>query len=340
MAKRRKSNKSKKTELNFDWTFWRFVLATIFVFVGLTQKHRLDNWSKQLPEIDQTFQLPSEEEIFGRSNGPSQRDLEPKTNRRQTKRNNRNSNEINVLTWNLNHLGQSKDEFEIDFIAEIMRDFDLVAIQEVVTSFYGSRAASKLEDQLDRKGNDWEHTVSHSTSGYNTERYAIFWNKSKLKLIGGGKLETRLEDQIDREPMLAKFKDKKGRTLLIANYHARTIDNNPELEIQYFDELHQWYENENMLICGDFNLPDAHLVFGELRQEGIHPVVKGLKTSLKQKEINGNYVSNPYDNIYYEKKVWRKKGAGVVDFVKQFENLKQARKISDHLPVWTSLEWR
>ncbi len=36
--------------------------------------------------------------------------------------------EVSILSWNIKHLGKSKDDNEISFIAEVMRDYDNVAI--------------------------------------------------------------------------------------------------------------------------------------------------------------------------------------------------------------------
>ena len=331
-----KKRKSKKKESNINWAFWRFAIAGIIVFLLIAQQYRRNNW-----DFGSQNKQHSIEEVNPQTNRkPTERRVKKPRSKKQKPPPLRNNSSFKVMTWNLNHLGKSKNELEIHFIADVMKDFDIVALQEVVTSPYGAKAAARLEVQLDRLGTDWDFILSDPTTGHNTERYAFFWKTSKFRLKGKGYLEQRLSDSFDREPMLATFEDKYGHRVLVANYHARTIQYHPEVEIGLLDELHQWYEEENLVICGDFNLPDTHMVFEELRIEGLYPVVQGTKTSLKRKVKDGIYVSNPYDNIFYEKSAWKKIDAGVVDFVAAFMTLEEARKISDHLPVWTKLEWQ
>jgi len=39
---------------------------------------------------------------------------------------------VSIVSWNIQDLGRTKDDAEIQFIAEVIRDFDIIAIQEVV----------------------------------------------------------------------------------------------------------------------------------------------------------------------------------------------------------------
>src|SRR3954469_8731514 len=71
---------------------------------------------------------------------------------------------INICTWNLKDLGKSKSNEEIMFIANTVKDFDVVAIQEVVAGYGGPQAVARLVDCLNRKGSKWDYTISDPTS--------------------------------------------------------------------------------------------------------------------------------------------------------------------------------
>jgi deoxyribonuclease-1-like protein len=91
---------------------------------------------------------------------------------------------ISVCSWNLENFGKSKSDTTIEFIANTIKDYDVVAIQEVVAGYGGSQAVAKLCDVLNRKGAKWDYTVSDPTSSnnsYKVERYAFIWKTSKLK---------------------------------------------------------------------------------------------------------------------------------------------------------------
>jgi hypothetical protein len=58
------------------------------------------------------------------------------------------------------------------------------------------------------------------------------------------------------------------------------------------------------------------------------------KTSLKQKYKNNNYLASEYDNMYYKTSKIKSINKGVLSFYKDFNTLKEARKVSDHIPIW------
>ena len=55
---------------------------------------------------------------------------------------------------------------------------------------------------------------------------------------------------------------------------------------------------------------------------------------------DGQHLANEYDNIFYETAPLRVGTTGVVDFTSEFRTLKQAREISDHLPVFMEVGWK
>lgn len=85
--------------------------------------------------------------------------------------------QVKLVSWNLENLGSSKSESEITFIVSTLKDYDIVAIQEVVAGDGGAQAVAKLADELNRTRAKWDYVVSNPTSGssYKTERYAYFW---------------------------------------------------------------------------------------------------------------------------------------------------------------------
>lgn len=58
---------------------------------------------------------------------------------------------ITVCTWNLKDFGKSKTDDEISYIAGTLKDFDIVAIQEVVAGDGGAQTVAQLQDVLNRK---------------------------------------------------------------------------------------------------------------------------------------------------------------------------------------------
>lgn len=243
--------------------------------------------------------------------------------------------QLKVASWNIENLGKSKSANEILFIVNTLKDFDIVAIQEVVAGPGGAQAITQLIDNLNRKGKQWDYVVSDptSSSAYKTERYAFIWQASKVKKLGNAWLEKKFNKEIDREPFYCTFRNG-NKTFTLVNFHAITKQRQPETEIKFFKLLPEQYPNLNLIFIGDFNCPQSHSVFNPLKKMGYEPVFKGQKTSLKKKCIAGNCLASEFDNIFYNKVKIKVDQKGVVPFYISFTTLLEARKISDHIPIW------
>lgn len=243
--------------------------------------------------------------------------------------------QLKVASWNIENLGKSKSTNEILFIVNTVEDFDIVAIQEVVAGPGGAQAIAQLVDNLNRKGKQWDYVVSDptSSSAYKTERYAFIWQASKVKKLGNAWLEKKFNQEIDREPFYCTFKYG-TKTFTLANFHAITKQRQPETEIKYFKLLPEQYPNLNLVFLGDFNCPQSHSVFNPLKKMGYEPVFKGQKTSLKKNCVAGNCLASEFDNIFYNRAEVKVDQKGVLLFYTSFTALTEARKISDHIPIW------
>lgn len=250
-----------------------------------------------------------------------------------------------VLTWNIQYLGGSKNAEEIGAMVDIMRDYDLVLIQEVVAKDpAGAQRVAMLADELDRTGTNWDYRVSDPTdspSPYIRERYAMLWKAPRLKLHRPPRLDRELAQLCDREPYVAEFRMQgHERPFFVVNFHARPHNKEPEREIQSLLPYPTRLETDCILIAGDFNLDETHFVWEPLMRQGFRPALRQTPTTLKRNCYQGNYFNYPIDNLYYPTQCFTLLGAGRVDFVGHCANLEEARRISDHVPVWAEIEWR
>ncbi len=243
---------------------------------------------------------------------------------------------ISVVSWNLLDFGKTKSDEEIEYIAGIVKDFDIVLIQEVVAKDPGgAQAVGRLGDALNRNGTKWEYRISDITSGensYKRERYAFLWKPSAVKLVGKPWLEQTYSAEIDREPFYASF-SKAGKELTLVNFHAITKSKQPETEIKYFKFLPQTYPDLNLIFCGDFNLPQSHSVFNPLKKMGYEPVFTNQKTSLKKACEQEDCLASAFDNIFFNVSRLQNVSGKVIHFYRSFDDISEARKISDHVPI-------
>jgi len=244
---------------------------------------------------------------------------------------------INLISWNIQDCGGTKDESEILFIAQTLKDADLVAIQEVVAGDpAGAQAIGRLADQLNRMGSKWDYRISDPTNSPvkgQSERYAFLWKTSVLEVIKRPHLDSLLADQVIREPYIGRFRQRSTKKeFIVVNYHSRRFDQHPEEEVKYFYSYPKRF-NVPVIIAGDFNMSEDHGVFYGLYQQGYVPALLHQKTTLKQSVNNGAYLNHAIDNIYLPPGICLEYGT-TIDFVKKCTSLDAARMISDHLPVY------
>lgn len=246
-----------------------------------------------------------------------------------------------VLSWNLENFGKSKSETELNFIASTIAAYDIIAIQEVVAGYGGAQAVAKLAMVLNEKGSKWDYAISDPTSGtsYKTERYAFLWKTDKAKLKGNTWLEKKYHLEIDREPFFATFEINK-KIITLVNYHAITKNRQPETEIKYFKFLPLEYPNLNLVFMGDFNCPQSHTVLNPLKKMGYSPILQNQKTTLKQQCINATCLASEFDNMFYKTDSVNYINSGTIPFYTKFNSLKEARRISDHIPIWFEFSLR
>jgi endonuclease/exonuclease/phosphatase family metal-dependent hydrolase len=243
---------------------------------------------------------------------------------------------VSVCSWNLKDFGRSKSDDEIEFIANTIKGFDVIAIQEVVAGYGGPQAVARLQSALNRKGYNWDYTISEPTSSVSvnkSERYAFIWKKNRLRKIGEAWLENQYDLEIDREPFLITLTTG-GKNFTLVNFHAITKSMQPEREIKYFKFLPAVYSSSNLIFTGDFNVPQSHTVFNPLRKMGYTPAMAGQKTSLKKECIDDECLASEFDNFYFLKARFKHTTSGFIPFYKAFNDLKEARLISDHVPIF------
>jgi len=246
--------------------------------------------------------------------------------------------QVSICSWNLANFGNSKSEEEIVFIAAQLRQFDIVAIEEVMAGNGGPDAVIRLCEALNQAGHKWRYSISEPTSSYENrqqrERYAFIWKEERVILEDTAVLSAQFEKEIEREPFIATFSYEKKK-FAVAAFHALPKKKQPEREIKYLQYLFHPENGIPLLFVGDFNCPASHTVFLPLKEKGYRQALQQQKTTLKQECKAGECLASEYDNIFYPSAKVKLKNAGVLPFHQSFANdMKKARQLSDHLPVF------
>ena len=72
---------------------------------------------------------------------------------------------------------------------------------------------------------------------------------------------------------------------------------------------------------------------------GFKPVLVGQKTSLGQKFLESGCSASEYDNAFYDTTKAKLITSGIVNFYLNFLDMKSARKVSDHVPIYFEVQF-
>lgn len=326
-AKRKRRTASAKSgSSSLPWT--QIVIAFI---VAIVSGWGYSVWNSGASESsDSSTERPS-----GSKNVPSSTTPQSESNPASSTANS-SYNFYKMISWNLYNFSSNKSAQAMQQIVQILQDYDLVALQEITTSGAGAQAVADLALRLNETGSKWDYIISDPTTGDGSERYAFLWKTKHISRLGKAFLSNAkgLSNSLDREPYIGKF-GIGNHIITVANFHAVPATKQPQKEVVQLPNLHDAYGSIGaLIIAGDFNLSEKHLAFTALKSMGYEAVLHNQKTSIKLVNLEGEYLSQEYDNIFYETRDFKLLQSGVVDFVKNESDLSAVRELSDHLPVW------
>jgi deoxyribonuclease-1-like protein len=256
---------------------------------------------------------------------------------------------IRIASFNIQDFGPTKAGKREVWVtlAEIIRRFDVVAIQEI-----SSKDQSLMRNFLaavNGPGRAYDIVLGPRLGNSNQmEQYAYLYDTSRI-IVDPSTVYTvgDPENLLHREPLVATFRtrmpEETAFTFILVNVHTdpdvvftRPTPGAMPGEIDVLAEVYrvvrQASQNEDdVIMLGDFNVDDRRL--GRLGQiPGIKPLLLNVATNVRQDKM--------YDNIIlHEPSTTEYAGvSGVFDIRRELglTNLSQAdlEQISDHLPVY------
>lgn len=271
-----------------------------------------------------------------------------------------------VATWNIRGFGRLFESFDenpdspkrnlrgMAYIAEVVRRFDVVAIQEVKRQTDCLRYLMK-----NFLGPAWEVVVSDVTIGDkgNSERLAYLYDRRRVVpsgLVGEIVLPPNpLGDpveQFDRTPYICGFQAA-GERFSLLTAHIR-FGEKPSDRVEELRNLaaftareirdrarDEGAEEQNVIVLGDFNidLRGDNPLFQAFVETGLFVPrqLRGLKTTSGKKEKFFDQIAwfmGPEFGLHFADR------AGVVDFTgavyKDLTTHQMSFRVSDHFPLW------
>ncbi|MBU6173157.1 MAG: endonuclease/exonuclease/phosphatase family protein [Planctomycetes bacterium] len=248
---------------------------------------------------------------------------------------------ILVATFNIQAFGRSKMEKPgmPERLGEIIRQFDVVAIQEVRDK--SQETIPSLMRYINSTGARYDYLISPPLGRTSSkEQYVyIFDTNTVVSSQQATYLVQDDRDLLHREPLVARFVTKVPPNVprfsfTLVNIHTDPDEVSQELpvmdtvlkSVRYFE--YKDAMEDDVLLLGDLNAEPRQ--FGPLGQlPGIMWVISQEPTNTRRTKI--------YDNIIFDRVLTNEftGRAGVLDLGEMFGlRTEQVLEISDHLPVW------
>ncbi len=251
---------------------------------------------------------------------------------------------IRIASFNIQVFGNTKANNPpvIRTLAEIIRQFDLVAIQEIRSkNDYLIPNFVRLINQPARPGQPaghYDHVIGPRL-GYSSskEQYAFIFDSQRVEIDPQSVYTVGDPDGLmHREPLVATFRARgvdpqRAFTFTLINVHTDPDQVAKEIDVlaDVCRAVRRSSQGEDdIILLGDFNADDRQL--GRLGKiPGIYPLIVGTWTNTKQNRQYDNLIIHRPSTTEYMGQ------CGVFDVVRRW-NLteQQALQISDHFPIW------
>jgi deoxyribonuclease-1-like protein len=252
----------------------------------------------------------------------------------------RGNDTIRIATFNIRVFGEAKlnDAEAMRTIVAILKNFDLIAIQEV-------RAVSQdilpqLVALLNADGKlRYDYAIGPRLGRTSSkEQYAFVFDLASIE-VDRHQLYT-IDDPdrlLHRPPLVGWFRARgpppeQAFTFSLVTIHTDPDEVDVELDVLddvFFKVRDDGRNEDDVILLGDLNASESHLRhLGQIA--GLIKVVTGQTPT--------NTLHNAqYDNILFHETATREftGRGGVFDFLRDYNlSLQQAERVSDHMPVW------
>jgi endonuclease/exonuclease/phosphatase family metal-dependent hydrolase len=247
-----------------------------------------------------------------------------------------------VATFNIQVFGESKlaKTRVVDVLVEVVRQFDIVAIQEVRAK--SDEILPRFLAAINADGSRYSYLIGPRLGrSVSTEQYAFIYDTNRVEADPSsvGTIQDPT-DLLHREPFIARFRPRtsapeRAFTFWLVNIHTDPDEVKEEVSVlaDLFPLMQSARPDEDdVIILGDLNASETQLGrLGEI--PGITWVVRNAMTNTRQNKAYDNLIFHGGATSEYTGR-W-----GIVDLERQFGLTRdEALQVSDHLPVWAEFQ--
>jgi endonuclease/exonuclease/phosphatase family metal-dependent hydrolase len=245
---------------------------------------------------------------------------------------------IKIASFNIQVFGTSKLQKTpvMQVLADVVRRFDLVAIQEVRS--VDDTILPQFSALINSTGVRYDFVIGPRLGRTNSkEQYAILFDTSRIEVDPTSVYTVPdPQDLLHREPMVARFRPRSVPPNQAFTFSLVDIHTDPDETVTELNALADVFVGvqqngtgeDDVILLGDINVDEYRL--GNLgRLPGIGYVVAGVPTNTRRDKTYDNIIFDRRTTVEYTGR-W-----GVLDLMQEYSlTTAQALEVSDHMPVW------
>lgn len=245
---------------------------------------------------------------------------------------------ITIASWNLKNIGKTKfnDPARIDIIIDILKNYDIIAIQEVKDITL--QLPQQLIDKMNMDGSNYKVVASDRVGRNVFEQYLFVYDDDKIDAIPGTEgYGIEPNDEFEREPYYAMFRAGNFDFYLftIHTKPSAVATEIPALRTAYIDLQNNTPDEDDIILLGDFNGRAPGVSAGSyITMDAIAQIPNIIFTINEETNTRGG---RAYDNIIFQGNytVEYSGSSGVSTFWLPYGlDEDQGFRISDHKLVW------
>jgi len=257
---------------------------------------------------------------------------------------------IKIATWNIRDLStSSRNDFELLQISYVLKDYDLIAIQEV----NNEDSLDKLKAWLGTIGHTFDYLFSpRSGTGSAGEHYAFLYRTDIIEPLDTGQLA---DGNFARPPYFASFRagdfDFTIVSIHVCSGCGGLAEAGRELEVARLGLIYNSLMNgpeKDVIVVGDFNLnPNNGSFINLVSVENTVPIYSCSTLTECKQDATTTRDSNLFDNIWlsqnhvteytgqrdqfkFDEELFEDPAGDSNDYRERYSRL----SVSDHRPVW------
>ncbi|MGD9723278.1 MAG: endonuclease/exonuclease/phosphatase family protein [Pirellulales bacterium] len=249
----------------------------------------------------------------------------------------RQAGTLRVASFNIQVFGERKigNPRVRSLLVEIIRQFDVVAIQEIRSK---QDILPQFVDAINAGGRHYDFVIGPRLGRTTSkEQYAFVFDTASVE-VDRSALYTVADpdDRLHREPFVGWFRvrgppPEQAFTFSLVNIHTDPDETDRELDAlaDVFRAVRDDGRGEDdVILLGDLNVDDTHLgLLGQLSQ--IYWAISSVATNTRGTKLYDNILFSRVSTTEYTGR-W-----GVFDMIREFNlTVDEALEVSDHMPIW------